>query len=405
MTAEARPRLLVLASTYPRWAGDHEPGFVHELSKRLTDSYDVTVLCPHASGAAASERLDGVQVTRYRYAPSRLERLVNDGGIVTNLRRHRWMALLLPGFFLAQFIYTSLFLLRHKPAAIHAHWIIPQALVAVLANRLTGRHIPILVTSHGADLFALNGGLMRWLKAWTLRHCTQATVVSHAMLEPLQTLGMPAEKITVAPMGVDMAHSYTPDQSVQRTRRKILFVGRLVEKKGLIHLLAAMPQVLAQLPDASLVVVGFGPGQAEAHAMVESLSLQTAVHFLGATPQSQLPGLYRSSALFVAPFVRATSGDEEGLGLVLVEAIACGCPIIAGNVPALVDVLGENNMDMTIDPRDQAALADRIVAVLMDPELAGNRAEGLRRDLGKRLDWSVVADGYSRILGRVAEGH
>src|SRR5690606_6282774 len=91
------PTLLVLTSTYPRWAGDPEPGFVHELAKRLTDRFRVIVLGPHAPGAKTAEVLDGVEVIRYRYAPERMETLVNDGGIITNLRRSRWKYLLVPG--------------------------------------------------------------------------------------------------------------------------------------------------------------------------------------------------------------------------------------------------------------------------------------------------------------------
>ena len=64
-----KPRLLVLASTYPRWRDDHEPGFVHELAKRQTDRFDVTVLTSSAPGAATHEHNDGVEVVRYRYAP------------------------------------------------------------------------------------------------------------------------------------------------------------------------------------------------------------------------------------------------------------------------------------------------------------------------------------------------
>lgn len=402
MTAEARPRLLVLASTYPRWAGDHEPGFVHELSKRLTDSYDVTVLCPHASGAAASERLDGVQVTRYRYAPSRLERLVNDGGIVTNLRRHRWMALLLPGFFLAQFIYTSLFLLRHKPAAIHAHWIIPQALVAVLANRLTGRHIPILVTSHGADLFALNGGLMRWLKAWTLRRCTQATVVSHAMLEPLQTLGMPAEKITVAPMGVNMDRFHA-SPAVQRSRHELLFVGRLVEKKGLRHLLDALPLIIEKHPQTSLSIVGFGPELAERKQQAEKLGLGNRVHFVGACPQADLPTYYRRAAMLVAPFVQAGSGDREGLGLVSVEALACGCPVVTTRIDAVKEVFAGQWPPYLAESADAASLAAQVIGVLDQPTEASVWAARQLDSLRQRFHWNWVADRYAGMLAAMTD--
>ncbi len=87
--ASGRPVLLVLSSTYPRWSGDHEPGFVHELARRLTTTFDVVAVVPRAPGASDREMLDGVTVIRYGYAPRRFETLVNDGGIVTNLKRHR----------------------------------------------------------------------------------------------------------------------------------------------------------------------------------------------------------------------------------------------------------------------------------------------------------------------------
>ena len=97
-----RPRLLVLASTYPRWQDDPEPAFVHELSKRLVPDFDVLVLTPHAPGAAVEETMEGVRVVRYRYAPARFETLVSSGGIVGNLRAARWKWLLVPLFLFAQ---------------------------------------------------------------------------------------------------------------------------------------------------------------------------------------------------------------------------------------------------------------------------------------------------------------
>lgn len=397
------PRILVLASTYPRWDGDHEPGFVHELCKRLANNFDVTVLCPHAPGASSDEVLDGVRIVRYRYAAESLETLVNDGGIVTNLRLHPWKLLLVPSFVLAQAWAAWKLVRRNRIQVIHAHWLLPQGLIATLLKAVTGT--PYLVTSHGADLYALRARPLQALKRLVARKAAAITVVSGAMRQRMNELGVDASRVRVQPMGVDMEQRFIPDPTVQRSTRDILFVGRLVEKKGLAHLLAALPRVLHRLPDAQLTIAGFGPGESEARALIQSLGLEQAVHLRGAVSQSQLPQLYRSATLFVAPFIRACSGDEEGLGLVLVEAIACGCPVLAGNVPALVEVLGEENMDVAVDPRDHAVLADRIVTALMDPELAGNRAERLRRDLGKRLDWSVVADVYSRILGRVAEGH
>ena len=156
------PTLLVLASTYPRWADDHEPGFVHELAKRLTDRFHVIAVVPSSPGAAAREILDGVEVIRYRYAPRRLETLVNNGGIATNLHRSPWKWLLVPGFLLGQYLAAKQLLKRRRIDVIHAHWLIPQGLIAHRLKRRTG--IPYLVTSHGGDLFGLRGHVLNAMK-------------------------------------------------------------------------------------------------------------------------------------------------------------------------------------------------------------------------------------------------
>ena len=105
-TPKNRPRLLVLASTYPRWQNETEPGFVHELSRRLTDQFDVRVIGPHAPSTLRRETMDDVEIRRFRYAPVPLETLVNDGGTVTNLKRQLIKWLLVPSFILREFFAT-----------------------------------------------------------------------------------------------------------------------------------------------------------------------------------------------------------------------------------------------------------------------------------------------------------
>ncbi len=398
--ADARPRLLVLASTYPRWPGDPEPGFVHELAKRLTGTFRVIVLGPHAPGAKPRETMDGVEVVRYRYAPAALETLVNDGGIVTNLKRSRWKLLLVPSFVLAQAWAAWRIARRERIDVIHAHWLLPQGLIAALLQSLPGRKVPFVVTSHGADLYALRGKALEALKRFVLRRCAAATVVSSAMLESLRGIGAPTGKVSVLPMGVDLAQRFAPDPSAQRSECELLFVGRLVEKKGLRHLLDALPTVLRAHPDARLAVAGFGPEEAALKQQTRMLGLEHAVRFLGAVPQADLPSLYRRAALFVAPFVRAASGDEEGLGLVLVEAIGCGCPVVVGNVAAMGEVFGAELPAFAVDARDAQALAARIVAALADPAASRRSAETLRAAVARRFGWERIADAYAGLLSR-----
>lgn len=394
-----RLRLLVLTSTYPRWHGDPEPGFVHELCKRLAGRFDVTVLAPHAPGALTRENLDGVLVNRYRYAPKILETLVNEGGIVANLRRSKWKLLLVPGFLLAQAWAAWRLMRREHFDVVHAHWLLPQGLVAALLRLGPGRRTPFVTTSHGADLYALRGGFLKRIKRFVLSSAAAATVVSEPMRESIQAIGAKPRKVLVLPMGVDLEGHFVPDPSSVRSRHEILFVGRLVEKKGLRHLLDAMPEVLRQVPDAHLTIAGFGPEREELETRSRALGLTSKVRFLGAICQSDLPSLYRRAALFVAPFVRARSGDQEGLGLVVVEAIGCCCPVVVSALPPVLDVLDAKiDADVLVAPGDPHALAQSIARQLADPAGARAAAEQRRQRIMDRYDWQQVANGYISLL-------
>jgi glycosyltransferase involved in cell wall biosynthesis len=388
-----KPRLLVLASTYPRWAEDVEPGFVHELTRRLTDSFEVSVITPHAPGALSEQMLDGVHIQRYRYAPLRWETLVHGGGIVTNLKRSPWKLALVPGFIAMQWWAVRRALKRAPVAVVHAHWLLPQGLVV----RALGERAPAyVVTSHGADLFALRGEWFARLRRAVVARAAAVTVVSAAMRE--QVLHeTPTAAVEVLPMGVDTVQRFTPDSTQPREPAELLFVGRLVEKKGLRHLLDALPAVLVRHPATRLTIAGFGPEQASLQQQVQRLGLQAHVNFLGAVAQSQLPALYRRASLFVAPFVKAQGGDQEGLGLVVAEAMACGCPVLVGDVPAVHDLVsGETGV--IVAAVDTAGLAAAIDAVLIDPAGAAARAERARARVLAHFGWDAVAANYRAVL-------
>ncbi|WP_298580304.1 glycosyltransferase family 4 protein [uncultured Luteimonas sp.] len=401
MILRRRPRLLVVASTYPRWKSDPEPGFVHELAKRLTPWFDVTVLCPHAPGALRHERLDGVDVWRFRYAPTRLQVLVNNGGIVTNLRRSIWKFMLVPGFLVGLVLATRRLVNALQPHVAHAHWLVPQGLVLAVLRLLDERTPPFVVTSHGADLYALRAAPWAVLKGFVARRAEALTVVSEAMAVEVARMTSGAVRASVQPMGADLLHRFTPDLAVKRSHDEILFVGRLVEKKGLGRLIDAMPAILKTKPSAFLSVVGFGPEEAERREQVRCLGLQDKVRFLGPLPQEHLPAIYRRAALLVAPFVKAQSGDQEGLGLVVVEALGCGCPLIVGNVPAVADLLPEQSPNV-VDASHPESIASAVARVLSDPESAREQAARLRAATVERFDWMNVAKRYAELLESVA---
>lgn len=391
--------LLALTSTYPRWRDDYEPSFVHELNRSLSPHFRVITLCPHTLGAARREHMDGVEVIRYKYAPERWESLAGGGGILSNLKRSPWKVLLLPTFILAQAWSIWRLLRERKIDVVQAHWIVPQGLLAALLVR--SRRVPFLITSHGADLYALNNWLLKLVKRWTLKQASSVTVVSSAMCSALRELHAKCRSIRVISMGVSLERRFTPDPTISRNFQEILFVGRLVEKKGLQFLLDAMPSILRERPAVFLTVVGFGPDEQLLRQKAAELGLDKHVYFIGGVKGSDLPQLYRRAGVLVAPFVRADSGDQEGLGLVVIEAIGCGCPVVVGNVSSVTDVLGVYSEAVSVDVRSPETLSARILSVLANPEQALALTLSIRSEIARRFDWQQVAAEYAAVLKKI----
>jgi glycosyltransferase involved in cell wall biosynthesis len=387
-----KPAVLVLASTYPRWPGDHEPGFVHELCKRLATKFEVVVLTSRSPGAAASEIMDGVEVVRYRYAPRRMETLVYGGGITTHLRRSPWKLIWVPWFVIGQYLSARRIIKHRKVDVIHAHWLVPQGIVA---RRLSRRfkQVPYLVTSHGSDLFGLRTKCMKVVKQKVAKDCSAMTVVSQSMREEVEHLNLSPKFLDVIPMGVDMQVRFTPCSDTRRSHAEILFVGRLIEQKGLKYLIDALNFILPTRPDTFLTIAGFGPDADARREQVDALKLQGRVNFLGAVRQEELPDLYRRAAVCVVPSVK-----REGLGLVAVEASACGCPVIIGEAAGVRELLGDTAADICVDPRDSRAMAGAIMSVLDDPSKASARAMVIRRTAAQQIDWQVVTDRYASVI-------
>ena len=226
------------------------------------------------------------------------------------------------------------------------------------------------------------------------------TVMSSSMLDSLEQQGIPREGVHVQPMGVDLQNRFVPDPSMTRSESEILFVGRLVEKKGLRYLLEALPAIVQAHPAAHLTIAGYGPEQPNLEAQADALGISDCVNFLGAVPQNHLPALYRRAAVFVAPFVEARGGDQEGLGLVTVEAIGCGCPVIVSDLPAVGDVIAEPRMKTP--PADSVALAARTSETLqMAAEDRQRLAKRTRQGLLEQFSWATRAREYAELLKHI----
>ena len=393
-----RPRVLVLTSTFPRWENDTEPAFIFELSRRLTVSFDVTVLSPRTPGSKRKENMAGLRVIRFPYFFSQWEKLaMHGGGILNQLKTNPAYYLMVPFFLLGQLLAIIRLVRNEHFDLIHAHWLIPQGFIAALGMWIAGKNVPLLCTSHGGDLFALKGKGLQRLKRRIMDKSAALTVVSKAMKKTVVDMGVAPDKVEVIPMGVDLKGLFTPDPGVQRKTDELLFVGRLVEVKGLQILLDAMPKVLAKHPGIRLVVAGAGPLESELRASAAKLNMTDRVDFLGMVPQLKLPSLYQQATLAVFPFIVTKSGVQEGFGLVVVEAMGCCCPVIAGDLPAIQDTVVHEENGLIFPSGNAQVLADSILKLLDDPEFRARLAGEGRKSVVQNFDWEIIAGKYSHI--------
>jgi glycosyltransferase involved in cell wall biosynthesis len=400
-----RKRVLVLASTFPRWANDTEPPFVFNLSRRLVDRFDVTVLAPHAAGSKQAETMDGLVVRRFRYFwPAGLEKLAY-GGMLPNLKRNRWLWAQVPFFLLAEFLAARSIVRRENIDVIHAHWLVPQGVVGALLSKVTG--VPVVVTAHGADVYGANGGIKNKLKRWALRRTKRVTAVSQDLANAIDRLMGEDTAVEVISMGVD-TDRFKPATEASALRPQlgdgpiILFVGRLAEKKGVRYLLDAMPAILTEAPDATLVIVGDGPLRPELEEQARTLQITNSVRFEGAKRPDELPAYYTAADVFAGPSIIAEGGDTESFGLVFAEAMASGCPVVASNVGGISDLVKDNDTGLLVHQKDPQALALAICRVLADQTLRARLRRGGLAHIQTNYTQAAIAQRYTDLLEGVA---
>ncbi|MFP1679555.1 glycosyltransferase family 4 protein [Alloalcanivorax sp. C16-2] len=392
-----------MASTFPRWLGDHQPRFVLDLCKTLRGRFDLTVLVPHCEKAKTKENLEGIDVVRFRYAPPCFENLAYDGGMINRLREAPFRILLLPVFFMSMFFRATFLVFKNKIDVIHAHWIIPQGVAAVAIKKIFRRRgVMVVTTSHGADLFSLRGKAWGVLKKWVLENSDAITVMSSPMVEEVARISPSLEEKThVAPMGVDLIDTFFPNTNFPEGSggRKLVFVGRLVEKKGVECLLRAFPKVRSIFPDASLDIVGDGPLRKNLNGIVSALDLDDAVFFRGAVSHAGLRDIFGGADVAVFPFLEAEDGDQEGFGLVVVEAMGCGCLVVASEVKAMKDTMKAGNSERLCAPGDSDGLAHRIIETLSLNKVDARKARKKNRIFVlNKFDWCVAGRRYEALF-------
>ena len=403
-------KALVLTSSYPTRDDSFEGGFVADLTRDMRMHGIVpAVLAPHFPGGRFKESREGIRIYRFPYFfPLRFQRLAYGAGMPFNISRTFFAFAGIVPFFLMEFVWTLAVLLRERADLIHTHWLIPQGLIGALVHRMTG--IPHVTTVHGSDLSMLKKyAFFRVICRIVVKNSSIITVNSSYMRQQLADVAPESRaKLRIIPMGVEPAEfEKHPDENT-RTKKRIghsmLSVGRLIDWKGTVYLIEAMPRVIPRLPDTKLVIIGTGPEEAALRRRADELMAGDSIEFRGSVSQQDLIAAYHAADVFVLPSVNQ-SGITEGLGVVLLEAMASGCPVIGSNVGGIPDIITDGKNGFLVPERDPTLLADRIIRILSDTGLAETFRKNGHANVNESFTWDRVSGRFASIYSEAAGNH
>ncbi len=399
-------KVCILTSGFPRYEGDLFGNFILSLSKELIkQGFRVSVLAPHAPKVKKTEELDGIKVYRFSYfLPFALQKLCYGSGIAPNIRRSFLARLQLPFFFFSQLFSLIWLIKKEKIDIVNSHWMIAQGLNGALVRKFLGtRHIN---TVHSADVFALKRfPFGRYIARFIIRNSDYAMTVSSFIKSNLDELVGYDTKATVCPMGIDMNTFVPKDQVKLKEKYKIksnhvlLFVGRLIEVKGIEYLIDALPIVSNELPDLKLLIVGTGNLEKQLKEKVRKSNLSSYVSFLGAVKHADLVDYYNICDLLILPSIFDKYGHTETLGMVILEAMSCGRPVIASNIGGIPESVKDGYNGLLTIPKNPADIADKIVKAFtqFDLEEMGEKA----RQTARRYDWEEIGKKYEQAMKEV----
>jgi phosphatidylinositol alpha-1,6-mannosyltransferase len=403
-----KPKILVLTTTFPRWRADSTPPFVFNLCQNLLSDFKIIVLAPHYYQAEFEETIRGIKIYRFPYfIPFKWQKLCYEGGILANLKAGFLAKLQVPFLFFFEAIFTCRLVRKEKPALIHAHWTIPQGIIALILKKFLD--LPVLVTPHAADVFT-KSKIMKLLNQYVAKKADYLTFTSQAAEKTIRKEKAVPRKLVF--WGIN-TRKFRPFPKERKRKNKnnlgfaaqkiILFVGRLAEKKGVSYLIKAMPAVLRTFKNSRLLIIGFGPKERPLKKLVYGLKLEKKVNFLGKIANDKLANYYNLADVFVTPSIRAKEGDQEGLPNVILEAMASATAIISTDTGGISDLIKHKKTGLLVNQKSSKELAGAIVSLLKNKKLREKLAKNARKHVETNFDWEIIARKFKKIYNQILD--
>lgn len=393
-------RILYIVTAFPRHSDDVITPWLSETIARLRKvGMEVEVLAPSYRGLQ-DQVIGGIPVHRFRYAPAFLETLTHDQTTPDRIRQRPLYLALVPFYILAGTAAAVRLGRTGRFDVVHAFWPLPHGIFGLAAARLS--RIPLVSTFFGVELTWVRRQLpfLAPLIRAIIRRSDAVTVISTHTAGEVRRLE-PEAVVRTIPFGAAVEPRVGPDGKAGMGGFTLLFVGRLVERKGVGVLLQAVAR-MEPSAGVRLRIVGDGPLRPDLVRTAEELGLRDLVHFTGFVSDEELGSeLDRCDAL-VLPAVEDAKGDVEGLGVVLIEALLHGKPVIASRSGGIPDIVKDGLTGLLVAPGDPEELAAAITRLRDDPSLAAQLAARGREFVGEEFSWVRVVGQLTSLYSDVA---
>ena len=378
-------KILVIGSTYPRHEEDYAVPWMREAHAQLTKrGHNVTVLAPSYKGLK-DHWIDGVPVKRFRYAPKSIEKLTHEEGAPNKIHNPLIQLLAIPYVILGCLAAFRL-ALREQFDVVHVHWPFPHGPMGWIASRVS--RAPLVVMSHGAE-FAL-ARRKKWVRPIlraALRSADLLFANSNDTAAKIQA--MSGRSATVLPYGSTVKPKHIEVEKNERPR--VLFTGRLIERKGVEYLLQAVPQILEQR-DVDVVITGSGDQREFLEQTSHDLKVSDRVQFLGFVSNERLNEEYARCDVWVNPSVVDSRGDTEGLGVGSIEAYAHRKPVVASAVGGIPDTVEHGKTGYLVPEKDSQAIAQSVLELVVDPKKAERFGDAGLKFAQRKFNWERITE-------------
>lgn len=392
-------RVCFVTSSYPLNADDGSARFIHSMAQSLVElGHHVDVILPQHK--QLTTRASNIPLHPFRYIwPDQLAIMGYAQATHSDKRMRRLAYVLAPSYAIAQ---ASTIWRLHRKAhydIIHGHWVVPNGIVAASVARLVQR--PLVISLHGSDVFfALKQRMLRRAAEATFAQASAITACSPSLYDGALALNAAPEKLHLMPYGVNSSFfMHTSEErdhvrqmlGIDSDRVALTFVGRLVEKKGVEHLIRALPTVKRRLPGAICLVGGTGPERTALELLARELGVSESVRFLGGLDWKSVAAVLQATDIFIAPSIHDSEGNSDGLPNTVLEAMASGCPIVTTTLPGIQLAITDEVHGLLIPEKDEVQLADAIIRLGIDGVLRRKFGESARSRAIQEFGWDRVA--------------